>query len=178
MKRLILMRHAKSDWADAGLADFDRPLASRGERAAPVMGRFLADNGWRPDLALCSAAVRTRETWSLVAAALIADAGDPAPPVDYLPALYEAAPQQVIDVIRQSGGQSQTLCVVGHHPGIDGATLLLSGTGDRKAMDRLRVKFPTGAVALIQINLDNWAALDTGMGELVRFATPKEIAAD
>ncbi|RUZ86718.1 histidine phosphatase family protein, partial [Mesorhizobium sp. M7A.F.Ca.US.003.02.2.1] len=94
MKQLLLLRHAKSSWDDPDLDNFDRPLAERGVKAARLMGRELAARGWLPDLALVSAALRTRDTWRLVAAEL------PVPPqVAFLKALYDASAADILSQI-------------------------------------------------------------------------------
>ena len=170
MKRLLLLRHAKSDWNTPGQADFDRPLAPRGEQAAPRIGKFIREQGLEPDLVLCSSAVRTRQTWNLAAAQL-----DVRPPVVDLRDLYHASPHAVLDVIRDHGGDAATVCVVGHHPGIDGAVLMLAGGGDRAALDRIRTKYPTGALAVLESGIDDWAAIMPGIAELTRFITPREL---
>ncbi|TIW68267.1 MAG: histidine phosphatase family protein, partial [Mesorhizobium sp.] len=90
-RQLLVLRHAKSSWDDAKLADFDRPLSSRGLKTAPLMGRELSRRGWLPDLALVSAALRTRDTWRLVAAELLRNV-----PAEFTDALYEAAAEDVL----------------------------------------------------------------------------------
>ena len=95
MPHLILLRHAKSDWGDPALDDFDRPLATRGQRAAPVMGKWLAKKKWRPDLVLCSSAVRAKQTLDLVLAMLPGE-----PQVRYLKSLYLAPPSGMIRLLR------------------------------------------------------------------------------
>jgi phosphohistidine phosphatase len=97
MKRLLLLRHGKSSWDDPALADFDRPLAPRGRKAAERMGRELAARNWLPQLALVSPAARTRETWELAAAALPGSAS-----ADFPDTLYDAAAEDVLSEIRRT----------------------------------------------------------------------------
>jgi hypothetical protein len=103
MKRLLLLRHAKSSWDDPALADFDRPLAPRGRKAAPLMGRELAARDWLPQLALVSPAARSRETWELVAAALPGSVS-----ADFPDLLYDATPEDVLSEIRRTIRASKT----------------------------------------------------------------------
>lgn len=170
MKRLLFLRHAKSDWNTPGQADFDRPLAPRGERAAPMIGRYIREQGLASDLVLCSSAVRTRQTWDLVSGQL-----SETPRVDHLRELYHASPHDVLAVVRERSADAATVCVVGHHPGVDGAVLMLAGSGDNTAIDRIRAKFPTGALAVLESGIDDWAALAPGIAEITRFVTPREL---
>jgi phosphohistidine phosphatase len=171
VKTILFLRHAKSDWSSSGQSDFDRPLAPRGERAAPQIGQYIKDHGLTPDQVLCSAAVRARQTWDLAAAKL---AGPP--PVEILQSLYLASPHDVIEVIREHGGGADCLCIVGHHPGVDGTVLMLAGSSDRLALDRVAAKYPTGALAVLQSGIDHWQALAPGIAELTRFVTPRDLA--
>lgn len=172
-KTLLLLRHAKSDWQSAAGTDFDRPLATRGRAAAPLMGRHMAAQGLTPDVVLCSSALRTRETWERVAGELPG-----APEVRFERTLYGGSPHDVVEVIRAGGGDAETVLVVGHHPGIDGAALMLAGTGDTRAADRIRIKFPTAALAVLEVPLDDWQALQPQVAELKSFTTPKDLEPD
>jgi phosphohistidine phosphatase len=109
-RRLVLLRHAKSAWPD--MPDHERPLARRGQRDAPVMGRWLRAVGLVPDLVLCSTALRARETWQLAQSGLGA-----VPSVRFDDRVYEASPTALLDLIRPESGAAETLLVVGHDPG-------------------------------------------------------------
>src|SRR3546814_12348573 len=98
MPELLLLRHAKSDWKDKTLGDFDRPLAARGRRAAALMGRLLAEEDLAPDLVLCSTARRAVETVELLLTALAS-----APETNYLKTLYLAPPSRLLTVLRRQG---------------------------------------------------------------------------
>jgi len=174
MKRLLLLRHAKSDWSDPLLEDFDRPLASRGRVAAPRMGRYLASKIGAPDLVLCSDALRTRQTWSLVAAELAETA--PARPVKFLRGLYLARPSRLLSSIRRAPDDVGSLLLVGHNPGMHDLACALVGDGKAKALGRLAGKFPTAALAEIHFDLAQWRALEPGTGRLKRFVRPKDLA--
>lgn len=170
MKHLLLLRHAKSSRDDASLADFERPLAARGREAAPRIGRELARRGWLPDAALVSPALRTRQTWDLVAAEL------PARPAAAFPAtLYEAAGETLLAAIRQTPAEVEDLILVGHNPGMEDLADALAGSGSAaKALARMREKFPTGALARFAFD-GTWAGLDAGSARLSHFIAPKDL---
>ena len=109
-RRLILLRHAKSDWPD--VPDRDRPLAKRGRRDAPVIGRWLRDHGYLPDTVICSAARRTRQTWKLVAPEL-----GVSPSVTFEPRAYAASAMTLLYLVRELPATSQTALLIGHNPG-------------------------------------------------------------
>ena len=147
MKRLSLLRHAKSDRSDPAAADFDRGLTNRGRQAAPAMGRYLRRQKLVPDIVLCSAARRARETWELAAAALKAEI-----PVEYSERLYLAAPAQILRLLHQ-----------------------LLGSGDGEARAQLQAKLPTAALAVIDFEIERWGDLAAGKGKLERFVAPRDL---
>src|ERR1051326_8940872 len=118
MRRLILLRHAKSDWSGIGLKDKDRGLASRGRDSAPRVGAYMAHHALVPDLALVSTATRARDTWSLLVEAF----GKP-PRVVYEERLYETGPRAIFDVIKSIAREIHVLLVVGHNPGLRGVRM-------------------------------------------------------
>ena len=155
-KRLVLMRHAKSDWeADYG-ADHDRPLSSRGRRAAPRMGSFLTAAGWQPDVVLSSSALRAQCT-----AALATAAGGWPCEVQLDARLYGASVRELIEVIRERA-IGDTVLAIGHEPVWSAAVGVLCGGG--------AVRMPTAAVAGIRFAADGWS-LRPGTGTL-RFLVP------
>ncbi len=170
MRRLLLLRHAKSSWGDRELDDHDRPLAPRGEKAAARIGDYLAQRGPLPSLALCSSARRTRDTLERLIARL------PEPPeVVQARELYLASVNEVLGQIRRAPDAHAVLLVVGHHPTTQALALQLSGRGDPQALRRLRAKFPTGALAELCFAAERWGDLEPGAGELHAFCTPKEL---
>lgn len=171
MRRLILLRHAKSD-RPAGVADRERPLNPRGRRAAPAVGAHLAKAGFRPDLALVSPAQRTRETWEAVAAGL----GDPE--TRWQPEIYEAPAERILAVIRTAPDQAGTVIVVGHNPGLGDLASDLVGEGPREAHSRLALEFPTAAYAVIDFDAARWAEVAPKRGRLERFVRPRDIDPD
>ncbi|QKC84559.1 histidine phosphatase family protein [Mesorhizobium sp. NZP2077] len=156
MKQLLLLRHAKSSWDDADLDDFDRPLAERGLKAARVIGRELAARDWLPELALVSPALRTSDTWRLVAAELPVQ-----PRVASAQALYDASAVDILRQIRKADPSSNCLLMVGHNPGLeDLAKQLAAPTSEAKARKRLEEKFPTATLARFVFEGD-WSGLSS-----------------
>lgn len=170
MKTLLLLRHAKSSWDDSSLADFDRPLAPRGQKAAKRMGRELAERGWIPDLALVSPAARTEQTWALVSAGLSRKAAAKFPE-----ALYEASVDKILSVIRKAPETANTLLVIGHNPGLEDLARQLAGEdSEPESVERLRQKFPTAALARFTIDHE-WQELRPDSAQLTHFLVPKEL---
>jgi phosphohistidine phosphatase len=170
MKRILLLRHAKSSWGDAALGDFERPLAPRGVRAAETMAGYLVAEGLTPDLVLCSAARRTVETWNHLAGALGRKAT-----VVIEPELYLAEAGALLDRLRAVPPDVATVLLIGHNPGMESLARILGGTGDAGARRRLATKFPTAALAVIDFDIAGWPDLAKRKGRLDRFITPKEI---
>jgi phosphohistidine phosphatase len=168
MKTLLLLRHAKSAW-DRPVPDHDRPLAPRGRRAAPAMGRHLAARGIVPDAVLCSTAQRTRQTWEGMASEL----GHPR--VEWRREIYEASPSDLLDVVRGVGDGVERLMVVGHNPGLHRLALSLTGSGETGLRQRLREKFPTAALAVLELDSDAWAVVEPGTAALVHYVRPKDL---
>ncbi|MFJ2246618.1 SixA phosphatase family protein [Streptomyces sp. NPDC087862] len=166
--RLIVLRHAKSAWPE-GVPDHERPLAGRGRRDAPAAGRLLHETGRVPDLVVCSTARRTRETWDLVAAQLSAS-----PEVVFEQRVYGASVPALIGVLRDVPERQRTVLLIGHHPGVQELVLSLAGDGDAEAFGRARVKFPTSAVAVLELP-GPWARLAPGAAELTDFAVPRGV---
>jgi phosphohistidine phosphatase len=175
MRRLILLRHAKSDWSVAGRPDHERDLALRGNDSAAKIGAYMARHALVPDLVLCSTAVRAKRTWVLVAEAF----ADP-PKVIYDDRLYEVGARAILDVVRASSPQVHGLAVVGHNPGLRDLAELLIAAGDIETRQRLLEKFPTAGLAVIDFPVDEWRKLHGHSGRLDRFVAPRslEIAID
>ncbi len=168
MLTLALLRHAKSSWDDPAQDDFQRPLNARGKRAAPEVGRWLAAHEMRPDLILCSTAVRTRATLALLAPEL----SDRPPRVRYMDGLYLAGPGELLDAIRGVPASCRRLLVIGHNPGMHALAVQLAGKGRREELGTLRLKFPTAALALLDFDATSWAAVAPGGGALQHFVVP------
>jgi phosphohistidine phosphatase len=168
MKQLFLIRHAKSSWDDADLADHDRPLAPRGERALKLIAEHLGREGVRPALVLCSSAVRTRETLERIAPAL----GEGIP-VKIESGLYGASEQRLLERLRAVDDGVESVMLIGHNPGVAELARSLAGSG-RKLAD-LSGKYPTGALATLEFS-GRWGDLQPGRADLTDFVTPKQLA--
>ena len=169
MKRILLLRHAKSDWKDYTVADFDRPLSPRGRKAAPRVAAWMRDQGLLPDRVLCSAARRTSETWEKMA-----------PTFDQVPvvhrrALYHASTQAILKQLVKQDDEANTIAVVGHNPGIAEFAYRYSVFGDKKKIARIGRKYPTGALAVISFQIDSWADLPDAGGTLEHYVRPKQL---
>ena len=162
MRTLLLLRHAKSDWsADYG-HDHDRPLNKRGRRAASDLGRWLRLTGEVPDLVVCSTATRARDT---VERAM--QAGQWACPTLLDERIYSADGRRVAKLIRTFDDSASRILVAGHEPGIATALSLLLG--------RAPVRFPTAAIARIDLQVKCWKQVRPGVGSLVWFVPPRLI---
>jgi phosphohistidine phosphatase len=164
-RTLILIRHAKSDWEDPGLADHDRPLNTRGLRSAPRIGAWLAERGILPEAVLCSTARRTRETWAGIATQL---PGAPEPV--YSHGLYHAAPVDMLNAIRDS--DAAILAVIGHNPGI--GSLAWSLCQEPPEHPRFGL-YPTGATLILDFDIAHMTDIAPGQGKVTGFAVPREL---
>jgi phosphohistidine phosphatase len=179
-RTLVLLRHAKSAWPD--VPDHERPLASRGRRDAPAAGRWLREAACVPDQVLCSTACRARQTWQLAEAAL----GE-SPPVVFEHGIYGASAAGLLDLIRRAPPAARTVMVVGHDPALPELALALAGADPDAsrgagsalspggAVDRMRIKFPTAAIAVLEFS-GSWSRVGPGQARLARFVTPREIS--
>jgi len=167
MKRLLLLRHAKSSWDDPSLADRDRPLAARGHNAAKRMAEHLRSSGPPVDLVLCSSAVRTTETLQHLGRAF----GDADMLVE--DGLYGATDEELLDRLRQVSDDIEGVALIGHNPGVQDLGSALAGAGED--LERMRTKFPTGALAILEFD-GPWSRLAEKGGRLTAFVTPRDLA--
>jgi phosphohistidine phosphatase len=170
-RRLILLRHAKSDWPD-GVADHERPLARRGRRDAPEAGRWLRASGTLPDLVLCSTARRARETWELAQGGL-----DASPCVSYEESVYGATAAGLLMLARRVAPQTSASLMVGHEPAMRALTLELAsqppGEPVPQPLAQVRLKFPTAAIAVLAFD-GEWQDLGPGRARLAAFSRPAD----
>jgi len=164
MKKLLLLRHAKSDKQAAGVSDFDRPLNNRGKKAAALIGDYLAKRKIQPDLVLSSPAERARQTAMLVgkAAGINVD-------LRFDERIYEANASQLMKVVKQIDETASTALLVGHNPGFE--DLLSDLTGHVRHM-------PTAALACLNINIEKWKDAGEGCATIKWMVTPKELEQD
>lgn len=173
MRRLMLLRHAKSDWSEAGARDQDRPLNRRGREAVPKIAAYIARNALIPDHVLCSTAKRARETLELLAAGL-----PQKPAAEFSERLYAAEPDAILELVRTTPRAIHSLLVIGHNPGLQQAALLLIASGDVDTRERLHEKLPTAALVVIDIAADDWRKVHPHGGRLDRFITPELLAVE
>ncbi len=166
-RRIVLLRHAKAEWSQE--SDHERPLAERGRKDAPVVGRRLADSGIPFDLALCSSATRTRETWKLAVHEF-----PQRPRTMYEERLYEASLGELIALFNEMPDDVRNLLVIGHNPGMHAAADALSGRADGETLARMtKDGFPTAAYAVVEFS-GTWKSLEQGVGKLVEYWTPHD----
>lgn len=170
-RTLLLLRHAKSAWSDPRLDDHDRPLNRRGERSAKAMADHFAQLGLRPDLILCSTALRTRQTLAPIMATLAA----PAPLINLSKDLYLASEDVLLTQLQAVGDDATTVLLIGHNDGIWHFGAALAGDGPPEELASLRDKFPTGALAMLSVRDEPWRALDFGAARLVSFIRPRDL---
>ncbi|MFJ8335801.1 SixA phosphatase family protein [Streptomyces sp. NPDC094437] len=167
LRRLVVLRHAKSAWPP-GVPDHQRPLGPRGLRDAPAAGRALAEDDVLPDLALCSTAERTRRTWELASAQWATP-----PQVRHDERLYAADARELLDVVHEVPARVETLLLIGHNPGLEELVLTLAGDSLDDALDAVRVKFPTSAIAVLAWHGTDWRHLAPGAALLTAVRVPR-----
>jgi phosphohistidine phosphatase len=167
VKRLFLLRHAKSAWDDPTLRDRDRPLAPRGRKAAKRVGKWARRHDVRPQLVVCSSAVRARKTLERVLPGL----GEPA--VWFEVTLYAAAVETLLARVRALPAEVEEAMLVGHNPGLMDLALLLSAPGPNRK--RARSNVPTGALVVLEIEAESWANVEPGTAEITRFVVPRDL---
>src|SRR6201999_4338188 len=172
MRRLMLLRHAKTENNAPSGRDQDRRLDDRGRKDAAEIGGFIADHPPFPDCVLVSPAVRAHQTWELAWAAM----KDLVPPprVELAPDLYGADPAQLLQSIREvSAVDPQRLMVVGHNPGMHELALALTDGGDTAGRRALADNLPTSGLAIFDFATDDWSDVAFRRGRLVLFVSPK-----
>jgi phosphohistidine phosphatase len=167
VKRLLLLRHAKSSWDDPDLADHDRPLASRGHRASDAMADHLRRERITPRLVLCSSSRRTRETLDRIAVAW-----DDEVEVRVEPDLYTASDGGLLARLRQVPDEVESVLLIGHQPAVGELAIALARGGPEAR--RARRKFPTAALATLEFE-GSWRDLAPGSAEMVAFVRPKDL---
>ncbi len=167
MKKLGLLRHAKSDWDDMSLRDFDRGLNERGRKGAALMGTHIAGYGAAWDLVLASPAERVRRT--LEASGLDV-------PVQFEDDAYLADSSTLITLLSAMDDGADAILLVGHNPGLQDLALDLAAPGgDDRLLREIADKFPTAAFAVFELDIDRWQDCALGCGRLVHFARPRDI---
>ncbi len=170
--RLLLLRHAKSDWSGNETDDHDRPLSARGRDAAPRMGAYMVASGYEPALVLCSTARRTRETVKLLLAQLRTR-----PAIRYRRGLYLAEWPHLLEEVRDATAGASLLLIVGHNPGMQQLALALQSesAAEKAQAQQLAQKFPTAALAVFDIEGESWRGVKPGAGKLIDYRRPKDL---
>jgi phosphohistidine phosphatase len=172
MRRLMLLRHAKTETDAPSGRDQDRRLDDRGCKDAAEIGRWIADHPPFPDVVLVSPAVRARQTWEMAWAAMKETV--PAPQLELLPELYGADAAQLLLSIREASVHDpKCLMLVGHNPSMHELALRLIGGGDDAGREALANNLPTAGLAVYDFAADDWNDVAFRRGRLVLFVSPK-----
>ncbi|MDD9909944.1 MAG: histidine phosphatase family protein [Ahrensia sp.] len=167
MKRLFILRHAKSSWAQPGLQDIDRPLNGRGNKQIAALASWFSGRAHKPELALCSPARRTRETWGGIEHALTDTR------MEVCDALYDSDPDTYLDALRPR--EVNSIMLVGHNPTCDELARYLTAPSSPKADELFRAHYGTCNLAVLELDVDDWSAISGASGQLVTMLRPRDL---
>lgn len=171
MKRLTLLRHAKSGWDDPVARDFDRPLNARGRKGAKLMGRYMRDEGLSFDHVIASPAVRVVETLDL-----LWEGYGRALDTKLDKRVYLASAAALIDVVQEAPDTAQSVLLSGHNPGMEDMILaLVPDSADQPLRIEVEEKYPTAAIAEIEFDIDTWDDMKERSGRFTRFVRPRDL---
>lgn len=171
MKRLGMFRHAKSDWSDADVRDFDRGLNEKGRKGAALMGGHIREYGVRWQRTIASPAARVRQTIDAAA-----QAAGGSPPIQWEERAYLASSALLMDILHELDDGLEDVMLCAHSPGLEILLLQLAGQeADNPLLDIVRDKYPTAAFAVIELDIDKWADLGPGCGRLVHLVRPRDL---
>jgi phosphohistidine phosphatase len=178
MRRLLLLRHAKTEIDAPSGRDQDRRLDDRGQRDAAQLGDWIAAHPPFPEAVLVSHAVRARQTWDIAWEAMKDRVA--APQVEILPELYGADPAQILETIRTATvpADPKQLLLVGHNPGMHEVALMLMGGGDPAAARAIADNLPTAGLAIFDFDVKDWGDVAYRRGNLVQFVSPRLLRSD
>ena len=168
MRTVILLRHGKSSWSDSTLADIDRPLAPRGERASRRIAKYIRRKRIRPTLVLCSPSLRTRQTLEAIEPSLGKGYS-----IELVPQLYAASERELLEQLQALPESVSSVMLIGHNPGLQNLALVLASRG--ADLPQLEEKFPTGVLATLVVHSESWAGLSPGDAELVDYVVPRQL---
>lgn len=172
-KTLYLLRHAKSGWDDPVARDFDRPLNKRGEKAARTIGQWMASNGVTFEIVIASPAVRVIDTLDGVWAGY----GRKIEPT-WERRIYLASSATLLDVLREVSDEHDSVLMVGHNPGMEDVVFdLVADDGSSPLREEVEIKYPTAALAQLDIDIDHWADIGKPIAHLKRFVRPRDLDA-
>lgn len=160
MKTLFVLRHAKSSWENRDSSDFDRQLNEQGLRTAPAMGEAIYKNRFEPSMILSSPARRARQTAVLIKQTALLESE-----IKYDERIYEASPLRLLQVLSEQDAALDSIMIVGHNPGLEGLIKIL--TGELQPM-------PTAALAVIDLDANNWSEITAESGKLRTVIRPKD----
>ena len=158
------MRHAKSSWESGDLADIQRPLNKRGEKAAPFMGKLMKEKNLFPDLIICSSAVRARQTLERVQESARFDCE-----IRFDERIYGASVNTLIYILSEVEENFEKIMICGHNPGFEGLVKFLCGE---------YTEMPTGALAIVDLKIDAWSKINADWGNLRDIYRPRELMED
>jgi phosphohistidine phosphatase len=172
LKTLTILRHAKSGWDVQVERDFDRPINARGRRGAELVGQYVKRQGMPVDRIVASPAVRVTETLDLFQPAANLDTIEPV----WDRRIYLASAATLIDVLRDTGKDAENLLIAGHNPGLEDLALMLAPEADGGSLrERVEEKLPTAALVRLELDIDDWQALDVNMARIVDFIRPRDL---
>jgi phosphohistidine phosphatase len=160
MKTLLILRHAKSSWDNPDIADFDRPLNSRGLEAMPVMGGVLFKNNLQPQKILSSPAKRAKQT-----AILIKETAQIEGKITYVEGIYEASPLRLLNIVSEVEDKVESVLLVGHNPGLEGFVKMLT---------RESYELPTATIVKIDLDIESWHDITVNRGKVSLYVRPKD----
>jgi phosphohistidine phosphatase len=168
VRTIFLLRHGKSSWSDSSVADIDRPLAPRGERASRRIAKYMRRKRIHPALVLCSTSLRTRQTLETIEPSLGKSCS-----IQLVAELYTASEQELRERLRALPDSVASVMLIGHNPALQDLALVLASRGaDRPKLEQ---KFPTAALATLVVDINSWADLTPGDVELVDYIVPREL---
>lgn len=168
MKTLAVLRHAKSSWDDPSLADFDRPLNARGRKSAKRVGREI--KGRKFDTVLASPARRVRETLEYFAEGYGKEL-----PITFEQRIYESSAAILLQLVNQIADDAKSVLLVGHNPALENFVPAISHDDRKGLRAKADGKFPTCALAVIELDVDRWSDVGTACGEIVELILPREL---
>ena len=168
MPRILIMRHAKSSWAVPGASDFERELNERGTKDLGKLSAALKERKLSADRIYCSPAMRTRKTLEGIKSAL------PDAKIEFPDEMYSGGMSDYMNIVNAIPGNA-TAMLIGHNPMCGAIASALAGSGNDEDLHQLAFKFPTGAIAVLDFDTDNWSSVERGTGKLVDLLLPRKL---